>query len=216
MKALDSRFMTTRWSFVRIDGGDAARRRLDLERDAAFRPARTSKCEAMKRTSAATSVSCSSILSLPASSLEMSSRSLTCLSSMRALRTITCAVSRCSRAQSTSRHSCSRSAGPRIRASGVRSSWLTLAKNWVLISSSSRMRSSSPCSSMFLLRDFLLLRFLLGDVAPLGSDEDDVAVLILDRAERGVDDDRLLAAGASVDRRIPAHEFAWAARAIDS
>ena len=36
-----------------------------------------------------------------------------------------------------------------MSASGVRSSWLTLAKNCVLISSSSRMRSSSPCSSMF-------------------------------------------------------------------
>ena len=63
-----------------------------------------------------------------------------------------------------------------IRASGVRSSWLTLAKNCVLISSSSRMRSSSPCSSMFLLRDLPLLRLLLGDVAPLAGDEHHFAV----------------------------------------
>ena len=59
-----------------------------------------------------------------------------------------------------------------------------------------------------LLGDLALLRLLLGDVASLGADEDDVAVLVHDRAERGVDDDRLLAAGAPVDRRVPADELA--------
>jgi hypothetical protein len=59
-----------------------------------------------------------------------------------------------------------------------------------------------------LARNFALMRLLLRDVAPLGCDEYDVALLILDGAERGVDDDGLLAAGASVDFRIPANEFA--------
>ena len=57
-------------------------------------------------------------------------------------------------------------------------------------------------------RDLALVRLLLGDVAALGGDEHDVALLVLHRHQRGIDDDRLLAAGASVDLRIPAHEFA--------
>ena len=59
-----------------------------------------------------------------------------------------------------------------------------------------------------LARNLALVRLLLGDVAAFGGDEHHVAVLVLDRHERGVDDDRLLAAGASVDFRIPANEFA--------
>ena len=59
-----------------------------------------------------------------------------------------------------------------------------------------------------LARDLALVGLLLGDVASFGGDEHDVAVLILHRHERGVDDDRLLAAGAAVDRRVPANELA--------
>ena len=59
-----------------------------------------------------------------------------------------------------------------------------------------------------LARNLALLGFLLGDVASLGCDEHNVAVLIPDRAERGVNNDGLRATGASVDFRIPANEFA--------
>ena len=59
-----------------------------------------------------------------------------------------------------------------------------------------------------LARNLALTRLHLGDVVSLGCDEHDVALLILDRPERGVDNDRLLAAAASVDFRIPANEFA--------
>ena len=58
-----------------------------------------------------------------------------------------------------------------------------------------------------LLGDLSLLRFLLGDIPPFGSDEHDRAGVIEDRHERGVDDDRLLAAGAPVDLGVPANKF---------
>ncbi len=65
------------------------------------------------------------------------------------------------------------------------------------------------------LRQFLalpgnlaLVGFLLGDVAAFGGDERHPAVLIFHRHERGVDDDGLFAAGASVDLGVPADELA--------
>src|SRR5450432_527959 len=59
-----------------------------------------------------------------------------------------------------------------------------------------------------LARNLALIGLLLGDVAALSRDEHDVALLVLDRTKRRIDDDRLLAAGASVDFRIPANELA--------
>ena len=59
-----------------------------------------------------------------------------------------------------------------------------------------------------LARNLALVGLLLGDVASFGGDEHDVAVLVLHRHERGIDDDGLFAAGAAVDRRVPANEFA--------
>lgn len=50
-----------------------------------------------------------------------------------------------------------------------------------------------------LARNLAFMRLHRGDVASL--------LLILDRPERGVDKELLLAAGASVDFRIPANEF---------
>ena len=49
--------------------------------------------------------------------------------------------------------------------------------------------------------DLALVRLLLGNVAALGGDEDDVAVLVFDRAQRRVDDDGFGAALASLRRR---------------
>ena len=78
-----------------------------------------------------------------------SSRSFTCCSNDRALR---CTVTSRARSRSPSGadsfSSCS--TGPKISVSGVRSSWLTLAKNLVLNPSISRSRSSACCSSPFL------------------------------------------------------------------
>ena len=60
--------------------------------------------------------------------------------------------------------------------------------------------------------DLALVGFLLGDVAAFGGDEGDIALLILHRHQRGVDDDGFFAAGASVNLGVPAYEFAGAAR----
>src|SRR5690349_19094036 len=56
--------------------------------------------------------------------------------------------------------------------------------------------------------DLALVRLLLGDVAPLCRDEHDLGLLVRDGLERRVDDDRLPAAGAAVDLRVPADELA--------
>ena len=80
----------------------------------------------------------------PASSRERSSRSFTCLRSSWALRSITAASRRSS--SGIAPLSSRRWAGPRIKVNGVRSSWLTLAKNWVFrrsISASAALASSS-------------------------------------------------------------------------
>jgi hypothetical protein len=58
-----------------------------------------------------------------------------------------------------------------------------------------------------LLGDLQLLRLLRGDIASLGTDEHDLTLVIHDRAQRRVDDDRLFAAGTAVDCRVPADEL---------
>ena len=102
----------------------------------------------------------------------------------------------------------SRCAGPRISASGVRSSWLTLAKNCVLISSSSRMRSSSPCSSMFFCAISRSCAFFSVMSRPSAQMNTTLPCVVHHRHQRGVDDDRHRAVGAGVERRVPADELA--------
>ena len=52
------------------------------------------------------------------------------------------------------------------------------------------------------------------DLAPFGDDKYNLAMHIPDRHERGIDNDRLLAAGVPIDFRVPADEFALR-RALD-
>ena len=136
----------------------------------------------------------------PASIREKSSSVFTSLSRRTELR---CASSSRSRfaADSPSDSAIASSSGPIISVSGVRNSWLMLAKNCVFSlsssASSSRWRAISRSCAFFSVMS-----------RPFGGDEHDVALLILHRHERGVDDDRFLAAGAAVDLRVPADEFA--------
>ncbi len=111
--------------------------------------ASASKCDATKRSNCATSTSRYCGASAPASSFETSRRSLTCFSSSFALRSTT---PRSRTADGDWVGSASRlRTGPRISVSGVRSSWLTLAKNCVFRASSSRVcsysRATSACAS---------------------------------------------------------------------
>ena len=55
--------------------------------------------------------------------------------------------------------------------------------------------------------DLALVRLLLGDVAALGADEDDLAVAIAHGHQGGVDDDGFLTPSAAVDLGVPADEF---------
>ena len=71
-----------------------------------------------------------------------------------------------------------------------------------------RLQHIELCQFLALPRNLALLRLFLGDVATLGRDEHDIALFILYRAQRGIDDDGLLAPGASEDFRIPANELA--------
>ena len=104
--------------------------------------AKPSKWAAVARQISARSTSQYDAASLPASLVATWSRSPTCLSSVRALRATTSRSARCSgRSPGPPR---SRSVGPRISASGVRSSWLTLAKSCV---SSSLARATAASSS---------------------------------------------------------------------
>ena len=59
-----------------------------------------------------------------------------------------------------------------------------------------------------LARDLALIGVLLGDIAPLGDDEGDLAVPVFHGHERRIDDDRFLAAGATENRGLPANELA--------
>jgi hypothetical protein len=80
----------------------------------------------------------------PASMREKSSRLFTSRPSRSALRWMTSTSSR-TRSPASARASRSSAAGPRIRVSGVRNSWLTLAKNVVFAASSSASSSARCC-----------------------------------------------------------------------
>jgi hypothetical protein len=56
--------------------------------------------------------------------------------------------------------------------------------------------------------DLPLVRLLLRDVAAFERDEGDLAMVILDRCERGVDDEGVCIVSVCADRRIPANELA--------
>ena len=148
LNALPSRFVTTRCSLSASAAAKHVSAPRSRSRCCVRRPVRRS---AKRGGAAGRHVGVlRSIVSLPASSFDMSSRSLTCLSSMRALRAMTCAFSRrCARPSVVPSSATRLCAGPRISPSGVRSSRPTLANRCVLTSSSSRMRSSSPWSSTF-------------------------------------------------------------------
>src|SRR6185369_8059278 len=63
------------------------------------------------------------------------------------------------------------------------------------------------CKFFALTGDLTLVGLLLGNVAALGGDEDDLALVIHDGHEGGIDDDGFFATGASVDLGVPANEF---------
>ena len=147
----------------------------------------------------------------------MSRRSLTCLSSIRALRATTCAAL----APLAERHRAVVVDQPLRRAEDERERRAQLVAD---VGEELRLDLVELADALeqalqldVLLRDLPLLRLLLGDVAPFGADEHDLAVVVDHRHERGVDDDRLLAAGAPVDRAYPSGRTRpCAARAIES
>ncbi len=121
LNAFDSRFITTRCSF---SGSTAARQSSTSRTSETPRSAASmSKREAMKRTRAPRSVSRSSALSWPASSLDSSSRSPTCFCSSREWRTIESAASRRSAGVRVSSRARSRVAGPTSARARSRRAW---------------------------------------------------------------------------------------------
>ena len=58
-----------------------------------------------------------------------------------------------------------------------------------------------------LARDLRFLGFLLRDVASFAGQEHHIAVVILNGHHRGIDNDRLAATRAAIDRRVPADEL---------
>ena len=206
LKALPSRFMTTRCSLsgsIAATQGPAASTAYSIRRSAA----NTAKCEARKRTSAATSVSCRSIFSLRASIFDMSRRSLTCLSNIRALRATTSprlAPLRQAHRPGVVDQPLRRAEDERQRrAQLVADVGEKLRLDVVELADA----LEQPLQLDVLLGDLPLLRFLRGDVAPLGTDEHHLACVVGDRHQRGVDDDRDRAIGAGIEGCVPADEL---------
>ena len=148
--AFESRLSKTRSSF----SGSASRATssdVSTESSTSRSLATTSKSETVRRTSSTRSTRDRSSSIPPVSSFATSRRSLTCLSSTCALRSI---VPRSRRVSSShSPEVKSRRVGPRMSASGVRSSWLTLARNTDFVrlaaSASSFARGRSSISPRF-------------------------------------------------------------------
>ena len=139
---------------------------------------------------------------------DMSSRSLTCLSSMRALRATTCAgfapLRQAHRPVVVDQPLRGTEDQRQRRAQLVADVGEELRLDLVELADALEQALQLDV----LLRDLALLRLLLGDVAPFAGEEHDLALIVLHGHERGVDDDRHRAVGARVERRVPADELA--------